>query len=94
MRAIGIAAAAAACTSLDSVDTLSHDERGWPRRQADGRLMDDRDPAAHRPDPRLTEGTVARATSAYDNLIVFPFLGGFLLAIAMEKWSLHVGSRC
>ncbi|MDO5703785.1 MAG: SLC13 family permease [Paracoccus sp. (in: a-proteobacteria)] len=39
--------------------------------------------------PALTERTVGQTTSAYANSIVFLFLGGFLIAIAMEKWSLH-----
>ncbi|MTH64182.1 SLC13 family permease [Paracoccus shanxieyensis] len=39
--------------------------------------------------PAFTERTVAEATAAYGNTIVFLFLGGFLIAIAMEKWNLH-----
>ncbi|MBG6182435.1 sodium-dependent dicarboxylate transporter 2/3/5 [Arthrobacter sp. CAN_A214] len=39
--------------------------------------------------PALTEGTVAEATAPYANPIVFLFLGGFLIAIAMQKWNLH-----
>lgn len=39
--------------------------------------------------PALTERSVAETTSAYTNPIVFLFLGGFMLAIAMEKWGLH-----
>ncbi len=39
--------------------------------------------------PALTERGVAETTSAYTNPIVFLFLGGFMLAIAMEKWGLH-----
>ncbi len=39
--------------------------------------------------PALTERTVAEATSPYASSIVFLFLGGFLIAIAMEKWNLH-----
>jgi solute carrier family 13 (sodium-dependent dicarboxylate transporter), member 2/3/5 len=39
--------------------------------------------------PMLTERTVAEATSPYASAIVFLFLGGFLIAIAMEKWNLH-----
>ena len=39
--------------------------------------------------PFLTERTIAETTTAYANPIVFLFLGGFLLAIAMEKWNLH-----
>ncbi|SFJ06780.1 SLC13 family permease [Albimonas pacifica] len=39
--------------------------------------------------PALTGQTVRETTSAYANPIVFLFLGGFLIAIAMEKWNLH-----
>lgn len=39
--------------------------------------------------PALTERTVAQATAPYASSIVFLFLGGFLIAIAMEKWGLH-----
>jgi sodium-dependent dicarboxylate transporter 2/3/5 len=39
--------------------------------------------------PMLTEHTVAEATAPYASPIVFLFLGGFLIAIAMEKWNLH-----
>lgn len=39
--------------------------------------------------PLLTNRTVAEATAPYANPIVFLFLGGFLLAIAMQKVNLH-----
>ena len=39
--------------------------------------------------PMLTESTVGEATAPYASSIVFLFLGGFLIAIAMEKWNLH-----
>jgi sodium-dependent dicarboxylate transporter 2/3/5 len=39
--------------------------------------------------PMLTDRTVAQATAPYASSIVFLFLGGFLIAIAMEKWNLH-----
>lgn len=39
--------------------------------------------------PALTERTVAQTTASYASPIVFLFLGGFLIAIAMEKWGLH-----
>jgi sodium-dependent dicarboxylate transporter 2/3/5 len=39
--------------------------------------------------PALTERTVGQATAPYASSIVFLFLGGFLIAIAMEKWNLH-----
>jgi solute carrier family 13 (sodium-dependent dicarboxylate transporter), member 2/3/5 len=39
--------------------------------------------------PMLTERTVGEATAPYASSLVFLFLGGFLIAIAMEKWNLH-----
>ncbi len=39
--------------------------------------------------PMFTELTVAESTAPYASSIVFLFLGGFLIAIAMEKWNLH-----
>ncbi len=39
--------------------------------------------------PALTERSVAQTTASYASPIVFLFLGGFLIAIAMEKWGLH-----
>jgi sodium-dependent dicarboxylate transporter 2/3/5 len=39
--------------------------------------------------PVLTAITVEEATAPYANPIVFLFLGGFLIAIAMQKWNLH-----
>ncbi len=39
--------------------------------------------------PALTDRTVGEATAPYASSIVFLFLGGFLIAIAMEKWNLH-----
>lgn len=39
--------------------------------------------------PVLTQRTVAETTAPYANSIVFLFLGGFLIAIAMQKWNLH-----
>ncbi|MBB1491473.1 MULTISPECIES: DASS family sodium-coupled anion symporter [unclassified Paracoccus (in: a-proteobacteria)] len=40
--------------------------------------------------PALTDRTVGQATSPYASSTIFLFLGGFLLAIAMEKWNLHL----
>lgn len=39
--------------------------------------------------PPLTELNVEEAAAPYANPIVFLFLGGFLIAIAMQKWNLH-----
>ena len=39
--------------------------------------------------PVFTEIGVADASAPYASPIVFLFLGGFLIAIAMEKWNLH-----
>ncbi|WP_281966068.1 SLC13 family permease [Serinicoccus marinus] len=39
--------------------------------------------------PPLTGLGVSDATAPYANSIVFLFLGGFLIAIAMQKWNLH-----
>ena len=39
--------------------------------------------------PMVTDLSVADATAPYASPIVFLFLGGFLIAIAMEKWNLH-----
>ncbi|MDN3644653.1 DASS family sodium-coupled anion symporter [Pontixanthobacter aestiaquae] len=39
--------------------------------------------------PALTDRTVGETTAPYASSIVFLFLGGFLIAIAMEKWNLH-----
>ena len=39
--------------------------------------------------PMLTARSVNEATAPYASSIVFLFLGGFLIAIAMEKWNLH-----
>lgn len=40
--------------------------------------------------PALTDRTVAQTTTPYASSVVFLFLGGFLIAIAMEKWNLHL----
>jgi sodium-dependent dicarboxylate transporter 2/3/5 len=39
--------------------------------------------------PVFTELAVADSTAPYADPIVFLFLGGFLIAIAMQKWNLH-----
>lgn len=39
--------------------------------------------------PMLTGTTVSQATAPYASSLVFLFVGGFLIAIAMEKWGLH-----
>lgn len=39
--------------------------------------------------PVLDAVPMANVTSSYGNPIVFLFLGGFMIALAMEKWDLH-----
>ena len=39
--------------------------------------------------PSLGVFSVAEATSPYANPIVFLFMGGFLIALAIERWNLH-----
>lgn len=39
--------------------------------------------------PAFTGTTVSSATAPYASSLVFLFVGGFLIAIAMEKWGLH-----
>ena len=39
--------------------------------------------------PALTSTSTSEATAPYASSIVFLFVGGFLIAIAMEKWDLH-----
>lgn len=39
--------------------------------------------------PLLGIGSMKAATAPYSNPIVFLFMGGFMIAIAMERWNLH-----
>ncbi|WP_153445806.1 SLC13 family permease [Vibrio algicola] len=39
--------------------------------------------------PLLGTASIKEATAAFANPLIFLFLGGFLLSIAMEKWNLH-----
>ncbi|MFO8140613.1 MAG: DASS family sodium-coupled anion symporter [Marinobacter sp.] len=39
--------------------------------------------------PALGLGTISQATSPYANPIIFLFLGGFTLGLAMQRWNLH-----
>ncbi|MFA5677909.1 MAG: DASS family sodium-coupled anion symporter [Pseudomonas sp.] len=39
--------------------------------------------------PALGLGTVAQATAPYANHIIFLFMGGFVLGLAMQRWNLH-----
>ncbi len=39
--------------------------------------------------PLLEVTTLNEATSQYSNPIIYLFMGGFVIAIAMEKWNLH-----
>src|SRR5699024_12071408 len=38
----------------------------------------------------ITKGLdIDATTSAYGNDTIFPFMGGFMVALAMERWNLH-----
>lgn len=39
--------------------------------------------------PVLGVGSISEATSPYANPLIFLFMGGFVIALAMEKWRLH-----
>jgi len=39
--------------------------------------------------PLLKLGTLAETTKAYSNPVIFLFMGGFLIGLAIEKWNLH-----
>lgn len=39
--------------------------------------------------PILGVGSISEASSPYANPLIFLFMGGFVIALAMEKWSLH-----
>src|SRR5690554_7025951 len=39
--------------------------------------------------PALGLGTVAQATAPYANQVIFLFMGGFVLGLAMQRWNLH-----
>ncbi|MFO7705628.1 MAG: DASS family sodium-coupled anion symporter [Halopseudomonas sp.] len=39
--------------------------------------------------PALGLGSVASATTPYANPIIFLFMGGFILGLAMQRWNLH-----
>jgi len=39
--------------------------------------------------PALGVFTISEATSPYANPLIFLFMGGFIIALAMEKWDLH-----
>ncbi|WP_298280168.1 SLC13 family permease, partial [uncultured Bradyrhizobium sp.] len=39
--------------------------------------------------PALTRQSVGQTAAPYASSTIFLFLGGFLIAIAMEKWNLH-----
>jgi sodium-dependent dicarboxylate transporter 2/3/5 len=39
--------------------------------------------------PLLDVGTVAQATAPFANPLIYLFMGGFLIAIAMQRWNLH-----
>ncbi len=39
--------------------------------------------------PVLQVGTIGEATAPYANPLIFLFMGGFIIAIAMQRWNLH-----
>lgn len=39
--------------------------------------------------PLLAAGTIDQATRPYANPLIFLFLGGFMIALAIERWGLH-----
>ncbi len=39
--------------------------------------------------PVLGVGSISSATTPYANPLIFLFMGGFIIAVAMEKWQLH-----
>ena len=43
--------------------------------------------------PLLGVGSVKESAAPYSNPVVFLFMGGFMVAIAMEKWNLHRRKR-
>jgi sodium-dependent dicarboxylate transporter 2/3/5 len=97
LRALGLIAAAAVWLALGGSEGLSPDAR-WVAAIATLMAiwwMTESIPLAATSllpivlIPALTERTVAQATAPYASSIVFLFLGGFLIAIAMEKWNLH-----
>lgn len=95
-RVLGVAAAVAVYAALGAAD-LSHDARVvaavgtlmaiWWMSEAIPLSATSLLPIVLL--PVLTEGSVAQATAPYANPIVFLFLGGFLIAIAMQKVNLH-----
>lgn len=39
--------------------------------------------------PFLQVGTIGEATAPYANPLIFLFMGGFIIALAMQRWNLH-----
>ncbi|MEE4295657.1 MAG: DASS family sodium-coupled anion symporter [Wenzhouxiangella sp.] len=39
--------------------------------------------------PMLGVGTISETTSPYANPLIFLFMGGFMIALAMQRWGLH-----
>ncbi len=97
MRALGLVAALAVYLALGAAEGLSHDARMvaaiatlmavWWMTEAIPLSATALLPIVLV--PTFTGQNVTQAAGPYANPIIFLFLGGFLIAIAMEKWNLH-----
>lgn len=97
LRALGVVMAAIVWLSLGAADALSSDARAvaavatlmavWWMTEAVPLATTSLLPIVLL--PALTSTTVSEATAPYASSLVFLFVGGFLIAIAMEKWDLH-----
>lgn len=97
LRALGVAAAGAVWLSLEGAQGLSPDGR-WVASVATLMAlwwMTEAVPIAATAllpillFPIAAERSVAQVAAPFASPIIFLFLGGFLLAIAMQKWELH-----
>ena len=97
LRAVGVVAAVAVWLALGASDQLGNEARAvaaiatlmavWWTTEAVPLSATSLLPIVLL--PALTSQSVGEATAPYASSIVFLFLGGFLIAIAMEKWELH-----